>query len=356
MSVQNLIADAVSGKTLTRQDIIQLLSIHDDEKDLALLFNAAQTVRNKHFQNNIFIYGFVYFSTYCHNNCCFCNFRRSHDNNRYRKTTEEIVDITRRLYDSGIHLVDLTMGEDTYYHQEGLPGLLSAIDTIKRDMDGLPVMISPGLVDNPTLDAFAAHGTDWYAVYQETHNEALFNTLRIGQDFNKRMEAKAYARSIGMLIEEGLLVGVGESLEDIADSLLTMQAIGAKQMRVMSFIPHPGTPMENIKTPQRILELKVIALMRLLNPTVLTPASLDVDGMEGLSVRVNAGANVITSIIPPRLGLSGVAQTGDALAEEGRTVEEATEILHQLGLQPATREAYKTFIEPLKEKPCLQTL
>lgn len=60
--------------------------------------------------------------------------------------------------------------------------------------------------------------------------------------------------------------------------------------------------MEGCSTPDRMLELKIIALMRILYPEALIPASLDVDGIDGLENRINAGANLITSIIPPRSG------------------------------------------------------
>lgn len=49
--------------------------------------------------------------------------------------------------------------------------------------------------------------------------------------------------------------------------------------------------------------------MRLLFPDKLIPASLDVDGISGLELRLMAGANVVTSIIPPNEGLAGVAQS-----------------------------------------------
>lgn len=148
-----------------------------------------------------------------------------------------------------------------------------------------------------------------------------------------------------MLIEEGLLAGVGENEEDIVDSLLTMGEIGASQVRVMSFIPQEGSPMENCATPDRMEELKIIALMRLLYPQALIPASLDVDGIKGLKDRINAGANLITSIIPPKSGFMGVAHNTMDVDEGGRTVEEARGILDQMGLRIATREEYKEFIK-----------
>jgi methylornithine synthase len=67
----------------------------------------------------------------------------------------------------------------------------------------------------------------------------------------------------GMLIEEGLLVGVGESLNDIADSILEMGQSGPDQMRVMSFVPQKGDSPGKGSISARILELKTIAVLRL---------------------------------------------------------------------------------------------
>ncbi|MGN0702929.1 MAG: methylornithine synthase PylB, partial [Lentihominibacter sp.] len=176
----------------------------------------------------------------------------------------------------------------------------------------------------------------------------LFETLRINQSYDERMHAKLYAKEKGMLIEEGLMAGIGESFEDIADSLIKMGEIGASQVRVMSFVPQEGSPMENVETPDRMIELKIIALMRIMYPWALIPTSLDVDGIAGLEARLNAGGNVVTSIIPPRTGLAGVAQNSMDVDDGGRTVEEVKKILEHMGLEAATAEEYRRYIGELK--------
>jgi len=102
--------------------------------------------------------------------------------------------------------------------------------------------------------------------------------------------------------------------------------------------------MENVRTPDRMEELKIIALMRILYPDALIPASLDVDGIAGLKDRIDAGANLITSIIPPKSGLMGVANSVMDVDEGGRTVEEASEILRSMGLRIATDKEFKEFL------------
>ena len=327
---------------MTKQEIIRLLETEDGE-EVARLFAKAREIRKENQENKIFAYGFVYFTTYCRNNCNFCYYRRSNDIERYRKSKEEILATSKALIDSGVNLIDLTMGEDPKYHAEDFETVAEIIRTIKEEYD-TPIMISPGVVSDAVIDKLKAAGADWYAVYQETHNRKLFEKLRVNQSYDERMHAKLYAREIGMKIEEGLLAGVGETTEDIADSLEIMGKIGAQQVRVMSFVPQEGSPMEGCSTPDRMLELKIIALMRILYPKALIPASLDVDGIDGLEDRINAGANLITSIIPPKSGCMGVAHNTLDVDEGGRTVAEAKVILERMGLRVATREEYKEYI------------
>lgn len=324
------------------EEIEKLLQLDDPER-LSNLFSAAREIRQQVQGNKIFAYGFVYFTTYCRNNCNFCYYRKSNHIERYRKNTEEILATSKALIDSGVNLIDLTMGEDPQYHSEEFSSVCDIIKTIKEDY-GTPVMISPGVVSDAVIDKLADAGADFYALYQETHNRELFEQLRVNQSYDERMHAKLYAKEKGMYIEEGLLAGVGENEADVARSLKIMGEIGARQVRVMSFIPQQGSPMEGCRTPDRLEELKIIAIMRLLYPNALIPASLDVDGIKGLKDRINAGANLITSIIPPRSGFMGVAHNTMDVDEGGRTVEEAAAILDEMGLRIATVDEYKTFL------------
>lgn len=326
----------------TREDILEVLE-SEDPRLLDKLFQKARQIRQNVQGGKIFAYGFVYFTTYCRNNCSFCYYRRANNIERYRKNKEEVLAISKALIDSGVNLIDLTMGEDPAYHAEEFETVCQIIREIKDGYD-TPVMISPGVVSDRVIDKLAAAGADFYALYQETHNRELYGRMRLEQDFDERMHAKLYAKEKGMFIEEGLLSGIGESNEDIADSLLTMGRIGARQVRVMSFIPQEGSPMEDCESPDRIKELKIIALMRLMYPTALIPASLDVDGIKGLEDRINAGANLITSIIPPKSGFMGVAHSTMDVDEGGRTVEEAASILQDMGLYIASKEEYRQFL------------
>jgi methylornithine synthase len=332
----------LADQSLDKNAITDLLRT-DDAGRIEGLFAAARNKRAGTTGARIFTYGFVYFSTYCRNDCAFCYFRKSNDIERYRKSGEEVLELSKELADSGVNLIDLTMGEDPYFHEEGFESVFSLIRSIKKET-GLPVMVSAGVVDDKIIDGFAAAGALWYALYQETHNRDLFDKLRLSQDYDERMRCKIYAGEKGLKIEEGIMSGVGESPEDIADSVLQMKLCGASQMRVMSFVPRKGSPMADVQAPDRMTELKTIAILRLLYPGALIPASLDVEGISGLKDRIDAGANLVTSIIPPKKGLSGVAKSFTDVDNGGRTVYEVSKILGSMNLRTATNDEYGEYL------------
>ncbi|MEG2658571.1 MAG: methylornithine synthase PylB [Clostridiales bacterium] len=343
MLEREIIEKALREEKLSKAEIMSLLSV-TDSATTEQLFKAARDARAKYFGNGVFLYGFVYFSTFCRNNCNFCFFRSANkDTMRYRKTSEEVREIARGLADSGVHVLDLTMGEDPQYHKEDFAGVLDLVAKIKED-NNLPVMISPGVVKDDLIEKFAEAGVEFYALYQETYNRELFKNLRINQDFEERLHAKKYARKMGMHIEEGLMTGLGETVADLADALLAMDDLNASQLRVMTFVPQEGTPMEDMETHNHDMELKIIALIRLLYPKVLIPASLDVEGLDGLESRILAGCNVVTSIIPPSTGLAGVAQSTMDVNEGKRSVAGVLPRLEKLGMRGATVEEYKKWL------------
>lgn len=345
MQLDTILQKAVAGRSLDRSEILQLLALNN-AADHTKVFAAARTVREKHFGRKIFFYGFIYFSTYCRNNCSFCYYRRTNDESpRYRKSIAETVKIAGELAASGVHLIDLTMGEDPFFHAAGnYKQLIELVRTVKKE-SGLPVMISPGLLPARALYELKEAGADWYALYQETHNHSLYAKLRLQQEYDERMAAKTLTKELGFYIEEGILLGVGENPNDIAHSILTMRELEVHQARVMSLVPQRGTPLAGHPAPPELRELLTIAVMRLALGNVLIPASLDIEGIAGLKHRLEAGANVVTSIIPPATGLAGVSQSSLDIEEGFRTVTGVTGILHEINLQAATRQDFLNWLQ-----------
>ena len=348
--IGHVLERAGSREELTRDEVELLLAVGSRE-EAEPLFTAARALREEQFGRRVFLYGFVYFSTYCRNWCTFCYYRRGNpESPRYRKSIDEVVAIGHDLAASGVHLLDLTMGEDPLIHDApDFGALVDLVATVRREV-GLPVMVSPGVVPDDVLVALAAAGADWYACYQETHTRDLYARLRVRQDYEERAAARGAAARSGLLVEDGILLGVGETIADRAASILEMRRQPLAQVRVMSFVPQPGTPLAGRESPRVLEEQVVIAVMRLVMPDRLIPASLDVEGIAGLEARLEAGANVVTSIVPPSSGLAGVSQAELDIDAGRRTVAGVVERLPALGLEAADAGEYAAWVSAARAR------
>ena len=352
MSLEPILNRALAGKELEREDLARLAR-PAGQGERAAVRAAAREMRARTTGEAVFTYGFVYLSTYCRNDCRFCAYRRTNPEAlRYRKTLPEVLEASRLLADQGVNLIDLTMGEDPATDQPEFAGEMAAmIGEVKRAV-GLPVMISPGVVKADSLKAFRQAGADWYACYQETHNRELFAKLRQNQSYDLRWEAKIEARKTGLLVEEGVLCGVGESPDDLADSILAMKNLGARQVRAMGFVPpaEAETDSEGRWVPApghheaQEKEVDMIAALRLALPESLIPASLDVEGLAGLEARLEAGANLITSLVPADLHFAGVAQASLDIDNQARSMGGVRPVVEACGLRLAGADEYRLWL------------
>lgn len=343
--LDRILAKAADEQRLDGEEILFLLELRE-KSWIDAVIEAAGELRSRHFGNRVFLYGFLYVSTYCRNSCHFCYYRRNNERpERYRRTVSDILGAAQSLAESGVHLIDLTMAEDPlYYHDQGFEPLIQLVDAVRKTT-GLPVMISPGVVPVGVLCDLHLAGASWYACYQETHNRQLFKRLRPGQSYAARIQNKNLAGELGLLVEEGVLCGVGESEEDIADSIEAMRRLNASQVRAMAFVPQQGTPMGSRPGPDLQREMLTLAVLRLVFPDRLIPATLDIAGLNGLQPRLEAGANVVTSVVPSGFGLAGVAQTSLDIADARRTTASILPELEKIGMQAASPQDYTHWID-----------
>lgn len=363
LQLDNILAKAFEN-SLTKDDLLVLITpANQSERDK--IQAAAQKMRQLYTGDKIFTSGFIYFSTWCRNDCHFCAYRiSSKEAHRYRKTPDEVLAAAKLLAAQGVNNIDLTLGEDPAIDQSGFSDKLAELICEVKKTTGLPVMISPGVVKPHILEKFKKAGADWYACYQETYNQDLFARLRRGQSFEARLEVKKQALKAGLLVEEGLLCGVGETPNDLAESICRMKELGAQQVRAMGFVP----PAESTAPPQeksnlsgdqsepkwvpapppgvaQTQEVDMIAALRLALPGCLIPASLDVEGLVGLKPRLKAGANLITSLVPADLNLSGVAQANLDINNQARSVEGVRPLVTDCGLRLASPAEYQAWVD-----------
>ncbi len=98
-TAKSICTRALAGSALSPAEVVQLLRLPGPAAAEPLLA-AAREQRRRHFGDAVFLYGFVYYSTYCRNSCAFCFYRAGNTvSPRYRKELDEVVEICRSLAD-----------------------------------------------------------------------------------------------------------------------------------------------------------------------------------------------------------------------------------------------------------------
>jgi dinuclear metal center YbgI/SA1388 family protein len=111
-----------------------------------------------------------------------------------------------------------------------------------------------------------------------------------------------------------------------------------------TFLPQEGTPLEDFKDKSSLSELKIISVLRLMFPKRLIPASLDLEGIDGMVHRLNAGANIVTSILPPDSRLEGVANYDRDLKDRDRDIKSVIRRLETMGMEPARQVEFESVL------------
>ena len=77
----------------------------------------------------------------------------------------------------------------------------------------------------------------------------------------------------------------------------------------------------------------------------ITCIKIRIDGLEGLRPRLEAGANVVTSLVPPQLGLAGVARSSLDIDNSKRSAASVLAVLERCGLEKGSPAEYRLWIE-----------
>lgn len=138
--------------------------------------------------------------------------------------------------------------------------------------------------------------------------------------YEEKIETLKAAKRAGLSICSGGILGLGESMEDRIDMVLTARELGVKSIPVNLLNPIPGTPYEENQPLTNEEACRCVAVFRFLIPD----ASIRLAGGRGLvgdkgEACFRSGANAAIS--------------GDMLTTAGITVETDMELIKQLGFE-----------------------
>ena len=308
--------------SLDREQWIQLLSKRSEETD-QYARDLGNKVRQQIYGNDIYVRGLVEFTNYCKNDCYYCGIRRSNKNaQRYRLTEEDILLCCQQGYELGFRTFVLQGGEDGYYTDERL---LSIIHKIKAEYPDCALTLSIGEKSEESYRDYREAGVDRYLLRHETADEKHYGKLHpSSMSCEHRKNCLRTLKKLGFQTGAGFMVGAPyQTVENLADDFLFLKELNPEMVGIGPFIPHQDTPFHGEKSGTLEDTLFYLALLRLMLPHVLLPATTALGTIhpKGREMGVLSGANVVMPNLSPvsvrkkYMLYDGKICTGDEAAE-----------------------------------------
>jgi biotin synthase len=265
------------------------------------LHEQARSACEKVYGNKIYLRGLIEFTNYCKNDCLYCGLRRSNsDARRYRLTEEQILECCDEGYAAGYRTFVLQGGEDVYYNDEILTGIIRAIKCKYADC---AVTLSVGEREYDSLKRLREAGADRYLLRHETADFEHYAALHPPEmTLLSRQKCLHELKELGFQTGCGFMVGSpGQTLDNIVSDLIFIKEFDPEMVGVGPFIPHSDTPLAAEKQGDLKLVLNILAILRLMKPNLLLPATTALATIEksGYELGIRAGANVIMQNISP---------------------------------------------------------
>lgn len=320
--------DKLEAQTrLERAEWEQLLSTYTaEEREYAA--GRARVIAQREFGRRIYFRGIIEFTSICKNDCLYCGLRRSNRNAaRYRLDKDDILACCKEGYAAGFRTFVLQGGEDAYFTDERMCGIVSAI---RAGYPDCAITLSLGERSRESYRLLLEAGADRYLLRHETATPGHYALLHPAElTLENRMRCLRDLRELGYQTGCGCMVGApGQTARELAQDMLFMREFEPQMIGIGPFIPHHDTPFADRAPGSVDMTLMLLSLCRIMLPRVLLPATTALGTLDGSGRKqgVLAGANVIMPNLSPvsvrkkYLLYDNKAITGDDAAESLNTL------------------------------------
>jgi biotin synthase len=343
--MKQIIDQIVSSRNLTLEQLVGLLS-SDNQEGVRYLFDQAHQLTRHIYGNKIFIRGLIEISNHCKNDCLYCGIRRSRtDVHRYRLTEEEILQCCQQGYELGFRTFVLQGGEDPWYTDERMCHIVASIH---QQFPDCAITLSLGERSRQSYQRLFDAGADRYLLRHETADRIHYQKLHPAEmSFDNRIRCLKDLKEIGYQVGCGFMVGSPyQTFETLYQDLQFIRSLQPQMVGIGPFIPASGTPFGDRPTGSVDTTLRLLAIIRLIHPHVLLPATTALGTLhpQGREMGILAGANVIMPNLSParlRANYSIYDNKLSTGAEAAETVDDTRRRLTPLGVDiPADRGDY----------------
>ncbi|MGD1151663.1 MAG: biotin synthase BioB [Syntrophales bacterium] len=255
----------LGGKLPTYKQALGILESSDD--DLLAVLDAAFAIRRHYFGRGVSIHVIRNAkSGLCSENCSFCSQSAVSDSDipRYpMQSVEQILEGAREAHRlTAIRYCIVTSGRTP--SEKDLATICEAARLIKREV---PVQIctSLGLLSEEQAKRLKSAGVDRYNHNLES-SERFYPSFCTSHAYKDRVATARIAKSAGLELCSGGLVGMGEDLQDRVKLAFALRDLDADSIPLNFLDPRPGTPLEGLPRLKPADCLRTLAMFRFVNP------------------------------------------------------------------------------------------
>lgn len=312
----------LAGHVLSRAEAHNVLNAPDNE--LLALLAAVWRVRSRYFGNRVQLYFLKNAkSGLCPEDCGYCSQSSvsGADIPRYRfASQEQLLDEARKARDAQAKTYCIVASGRGPSDRE-VEHVAGAVRRIKSEL-GMHICACLGLLTPDQAKVLADAGVD-----RINHNlntsRRFYPEICSTHSFDDRLETLRVADRAGMELCSGLIVGMGETAEDVVDVVLDLKRFRVASIPVNFLHAIDGTPLENRHELTPRYCLKTLCLLRLAHPDV--------------EIRIAGGREVnLRSMQAMGLYAANSIFVSDYLTTKGQSPDEDFQMIRDLGFEITT--------------------
>lgn len=271
-TIDNAIDRIEAGEELTEDECLELVDHPVDS-----LADAADYVRSTFADDGVTVRGLGYVTRgICSQDCGFCAYSARYDTDieAHNMVPPDHLRAAAQLAESKgaerFNIVSTRRGANSSLRPGEWEDLLDAIHII-RDETSLDVDACLGFLTPEEAEKLAEVGIQHY-VHMVESSPSYFNDITSTHTFEDRQETLEIAKSAGIRLCSGIIVGMGETFADRIEAIRILREIGIDVFSLNILSPIPGTPVGDRlgDSPDIDAEgiLKTLAMVRFIHPEI----------------------------------------------------------------------------------------
>ena len=297
------VSEKTINQLLTNRNLpdTKLKALLESSKLDGLLYSSADTIRKQIYGDEVYIRGLIEFTNYCNNNCYYCGIRKDNKKAvRYRLSKEEILSCSSEGYSLGFRTFVLQGGEDPHFSDKLICEIVSEI---RESYPDCAITLSIGEKTKESYLAYFNAGANRYLLRHETAVEEHYKKLHPeSMSLKNRKQCLFDLKEIGYQVGSGFMVGSPyQTTENLIADIRFLQELKPDMIGIGPYINHAQTPFAKFNNGSLELTLRLIAILRLVFPYALIPATTALGTIhpQGRELGLKAGANVVMPNLSP---------------------------------------------------------